>query len=112
MKLVTAIIRPERVSVVQNALEEFGVNGLTISQAGGYGRQRGHRQVYRGVTYSSDLLPKVRLDVVADDMDAMQICRVVLDAARTGNPGDGKVWVTTVDEVFRVSDGTRGHEAV
>lgn len=112
MKLITAIIRPDRVSHIRKGLEEFGVQGLTVSQASGYGRQRGHKQTYRGATYTVDLVPKMRIEIVADEAEAEKIIEVILERAATGQPGDGKVWATTVDSVYRVSDRAEGRLAV
>lgn len=112
MKLITAIIRPEKLDEVREALAAAGVHGLTVSEAAGFGRQRGHVEAYRGAEYAVDLLPKVRLEVVAETQDADGVVDVVVAAANTGRPGDGKVWVTTLDEVLRVSTGERGVAAV
>lgn len=112
MKLITAIIRPEKLDDVRGALGTANVHGLTVSEAAGFGRQRGHVEVYRGAEYAVDLVPKVRLEIVADDRDAAQLVDVVIAAANTSTAGDGKVWVTTLDEVLRVSTGERGVCAV
>ncbi|MBM6400452.1 P-II family nitrogen regulator [Phycicoccus sonneratiae] len=112
MKLVTAIIKPHQLDEVKEALEAFGIQGMTISEAQGYGRQRGHSEVYRGAEYTVDFVPKTRLEVLVDDMDATSVVDVVLKAAQTGRIGDGKVWVTPVEEVARVRTGERGVEAI
>ena len=112
MKLVTAIVRPERVDAVSAALERSGVNGLTVSQASGYGRQRGHTEVYRGAEYTVEFLPKIRVEVLIDEIDVDKVVDAVVTAARTGKIGDGKVWVTSVDEVIRVRTGERGLDAL
>ncbi|GAA4284926.1 P-II family nitrogen regulator [Brevibacterium daeguense] len=112
MKLITAIIRPDKLADVRSALEEFGLQGLTVSEASGYGRQKGHRQFYRGAAYTQDLVPKLRLEILAEDFDALRILEIVLESASTGEPGDGKVWVTTADQVIRVSDRAEGAEAL
>ncbi|GIL36027.1 P-II family nitrogen regulator [Phycicoccus sp. MAQZ13P-2] len=112
MKLVTAIIKPHQLDEVKEALEAFGIQGMTISEAQGYGRQRGHSEVYRGAEYTVDFVPKTRLEVLVDDMDASSVVDVVLKAAQTGRIGDGKVWVTPVEEVARVRTGERGVEAI
>ncbi|MGG5258525.1 P-II family nitrogen regulator [Phycicoccus avicenniae] len=112
MKLVTAIIKPHQLDEVKEALEAFGIQGMTISEAQGYGRQRGHSEVYRGAEYTVDFVPKTRLEVLVDDMDAHSVVDVVLKAAQTGRIGDGKVWVTPVEEVARVRTGERGVEAI
>ncbi|EMQ96683.1 P-II family nitrogen regulator [Paeniglutamicibacter gangotriensis] len=112
MKLVTAIIRPEKTDLIRDALESYGVQGMTISQASGYGRQRGHTQVYRGAEYTVDLLPKVRLEILVDDNSCDDILDVLISTANTGIAGDGKIWVTQVEEVIRVRTGERGLAAV
>ena len=108
MKLVTAIVKPFKLDDVKAALETLGVLGLTVSEVRGYGRQKGHTEVYRGAEYTVDLVPKVRLEVLVDDLDADKVVETVSEAARTGKIGDGKVWVTTVDSVVRVRTGERG----
>ncbi|MFF5790483.1 P-II family nitrogen regulator [Paeniglutamicibacter sp. NPDC012692] len=112
MKLVTAIIRPEKTDMIRAALESYGVQGMTVSQASGYGRQRGHTQVYRGVDHTVDLLPKVRLEVLVEDALCDDILDVLVSTANTGNAGDGKIWVSHVEEVIRVRTGERGMAAV
>ena len=112
MKLVTAVIKPFKLDDVKNALESFGVNGITVSEASGYGRQRGHTEVYRGAEYTVDLVPKVRLEVLVDDADVTRVVDVVVAAAATGSIGDGKVWSTPVEDVVRVRTGERGAEAL
>ena len=112
MKLVTAVIKPFKLDDVKTALEAFGVHGLTVSEASGYGRQRGHTEVYRGAEYTVDLVPKVRVEVLVDDDDAADVIDVVVKAAQTGRIGDGKVWAVPVDTVVRVRTGERGPEAL
>ncbi len=112
MKLVTAVIKPHKLDDVKSALESFGVQGMTVSEANGYGRQRGHTEVYRGAEYTVDLVPKVRLEVIVDDVDAADIVDVIVKAAQTGRIGDGKVWVMPVDDVARVRTGERGLDAL
>ncbi len=112
MKLITAIIKPFKLDDVKNALESFGVTGLTVSEASGYGRQRGHTEVYRGAEYTVDMVPKVRIEVLADDDAANDIIEVIVKSAQTGKIGDGKVWSTPVDAVVRVRTGERGPDAV
>ena len=112
MKLVTAVIKPFKLDDVKTALESFGVHGMTVSEASGYGRQRGHTEVYRGAEYTVDLVPKVRVEVLVDDGDAHDVIDVVVKAAQTGRIGDGKVWSMPVDEVVRVRTGERGPEAL
>ena len=112
MKLVTAIVKPFKLDDVKSALEILGVLGLTVSEVRGYGRQKGHTEVYRGAEYTVDLVPKVKLEVLVDDLDADKVVETVSEAARTGKIGDGKVWVTSVDSVVRVRTGERGADAL
>ena len=112
MKLITAIVKPFKVSEVRDALQEIGVRGLTVSDAQGYGRQGGHTEVYRGAEYQIDFVPKIRVEVLADDNDAAHIIETIITAARTGRIGDGKVWVLNVEDVVRVRTGERGAEAI
>jgi nitrogen regulatory protein P-II 1 len=112
MKLVTAIIKPHQLDEVKEALEAYGISGMTISEASGYGRQRGHSEVYRGAEYTVDFVPKVRVEVLVDDMDAASVSDVILKAAQTGRIGDGKIWTTPVDDVIRVRTGERGVDAL
>ena len=112
MKLITAVIKPHKLDEVKAALEAFGVQGMTVSEASGYGRQRGHTEVYRGAEYTVDLVPKVRLEVLVDDTDVTDVVDVVVKAAATGRIGDGKVWSTTVDDVVRVRTGEHGVDAL
>jgi nitrogen regulatory protein P-II 1 len=112
MKLVTAIIKPFVLEDVKGALEQIGVLGMTVSEVQGYGRQKGHTEVYRGAEYSVDFVPKVRIEVVADDAMADKVVDAVVEAARTGKIGDGKVWVSPVDSIVRVRTGERGSDAV
>ncbi len=112
MKLVTAIIKPFKLEDVKSALEAYGIHGLTISEASGYGRQRGHTEVYRGAEYTVDLVPKVRVEVLVDDDDAAAVVEVVTKSAQTGRIGDGKVWTVPVETVVRVRTGERGPAAL
>ncbi|AZQ73782.1 MULTISPECIES: P-II family nitrogen regulator [Streptomyces] len=112
MKLVTAIVKPYKLEDVKAALQEFGVHGLTVTEATGYGRQRGHTEVYRGAEYRIDLVPKVRIEVLAEDGDADDIVDVIVRSARTGKIGDGKVWVVPLDTVARVRTDERGPDAL
>ncbi|WP_337060923.1 P-II family nitrogen regulator [Kineococcus sp. G2] len=112
MKLLTAIIKPHKLDDVKSALEAYGVQGLTISEASGYGRQRGHTEVYRGAEYTVDLVPKVRVEVLVDDVDAADIVEVVVKSAQTGRIGDGKVWTQAVEDVVRVRTGEHGPDAL
>ena len=112
MKLVTAVIKPFKLDEVRAALLAFGVNVMTVSESSGYGRQRGHTEVYRGAEYTVELLPKVRLEILVDDEDAEDVVDVIVRAARTGKIGDGKVWATSVESVVRVRTGERGADAL
>lgn len=112
MKLVTAILKPHRIDDVKEALETFGITGMTVSEASGFGRQRGHSEVYRGAEYVVDFVPKIRLEVLVEDVDADGVVGVVIAAARTGRIGDGKVWVTSIEDVVRVRTGEKGDEAL
>ena len=112
MKLITAIIKPHRLDEVKEALEAFGVAGMTISEASGYGRQRGHSEVYRGAASTVDFVPKVRVEVLVDDVDGSDVIEVVRKAAQTGRIGDGKIWSMPVEEVVRVRTGERGVHAL
>jgi nitrogen regulatory protein P-II 1 len=112
MKLVTAIIKPFKLDDVKAALETFGVHGITVSEASGYGRQRGHTEVYRGAEYTVDLVPKVRVEVLVDDADVEDVIEVIVKSSATGRIGDGKVWSTPVETVVRVRTGERGVDAL
>ena len=111
MKLITAVVKPHRLDEIKEALQAFGVHGLTVTEASGYGRQRGHTEVYRGAEYTVDLVPKIRIEVLAEDADAEQLIEVVVKAARTGKIGDGKVWSLPVETAVRVRTGERGPDA-
>jgi nitrogen regulatory protein P-II 1 len=112
MKLVTAVIKPFKLDDVKQALESFGVHGMTVSEANGYGRQKGHTEVYRGAEYTVDLVPKVRVEVLVEDDDADDVVDVIVKSAQTGKIGDGKVWSVPVDQVVRVRTGERGAGAL
>ena len=112
MKLVTAIIKPHQLDEVKEALEAYGISGMTVSEASGYGRQRGHSEIYRGAEYTVDFVPKVRVEVLVDDIDAASVADVILKSAQTGRIGDGKIWTQQVDDVIRVRTGERGAEAI
>ncbi len=112
MRLITAIIKPFRLDEVKTALQEAGITGMTVSEAQGFGRQGGHTEVYRGAEYRIDFVPKVRVEVVVDDADAERVVRLIVDAARTGRIGDGKVWTVPVDDLIRIRTGERGTDAV
>ncbi len=112
MKLVTAVIKPFKLDDVRSALETLGVHGMTVTEASGYGRQRGHTEVYRGAEYVVDLVPKVRLEVLIDSADTAAVIDAIIAAAQTGKIGDGKVWVTPVETVVRVRTGERDADAL
>ena len=112
MKLITAIIKPFKLDDVKSALQAFGISGMTVSEASGFGRQRGHTEVYRGAEYTVDLVPKVRLEVLIEGSDVDAVIDVIVKAASTGSIGDGKVWSTPVDNVVRVRTGERGVDAI
>jgi nitrogen regulatory protein P-II 1 len=112
MKLITAIIKPFKLEEVRTAIAEAGSQGMTVSEVRGYGRQKGHTEVYRGAEYTVDLIPKVRIEVLVDDADVAGLTAAILNSAHTGEIGDGKVWSTTVDEVVRVRTGERGSDAL
>jgi nitrogen regulatory protein P-II 1 len=112
MKLVTAIIKPFTLDDVKAALEQLGVLGMTVSEVRGYGRQKGHTEVYRGAEYAVDFVQKVRIEVLTDDAAVDKVVEAVVETARTGKIGDGKVWVTPVETVVRVRTGERGTDAL
>jgi nitrogen regulatory protein P-II 1 len=112
MKQVTAVVKPFKLDDVKAALEVLGVQGLTVTEVQGYGRQRGHTEVYRGAEYTVDLVPKVRIDVLVDEPDADKVVDAIVEAARTGKIGDGKVWVSSVETLVRVRTGERDADAI
>jgi nitrogen regulatory protein P-II 1 len=112
MKLITAIVQPFKLEDVKTALREFGIQGLTVTEASGYGRQRGHTEVYRGAEYTIDFVPKARIEVVVEDADTDAVMEAIVAAARTGRIGDGKVWAVPVESVVRVRTGERGPDAL
>ena len=112
MKLITGIIKPHALDDVKAALEGAGVTGLTVSQAQGYGRQKGHTEVYRGAEYQVDFVPKIRVEIVVDDAELAAVVEAITVAARSGKIGDGKIWVVPIDDVVRVRTGEHGHDAV
>ena len=112
MKLVTAVIKPHKWEEVREALETFGITGMTVTEASGYGRQKGHTEVYRGAEYDVSLVPKIRLEVVVDESDVIDVVGVITKAAQTGKIGDGKVWVVPVDSVVRVRTGETDEAAL
>jgi nitrogen regulatory protein P-II 1 len=112
MKLITAIIKPFKLDDVKTALKEAGMQGITVSEVQGFGRQRGHTEVYRGAEYEIDFVPKVRIEILASDEEVDGLVIAIMESARTGKIGDGKVWVTTVDSVHRVRTGEAGSDAI
>ena len=112
MRLVTAVLKPFKLDDVKTALEAFGVQGMTVSEVQGHGRQRGHTEVYRGAEYTVTFVPKVRIEVLLDDADETRVIDAIVAAACTGSIGDGKVWSTVVDDVVRVRTGERGPDAL
>ena len=112
MKLITAIIKPYKLDEVKSALQAFGVQGLTVTEASGYGRQRGHTEVYRGAEYTIDFVPKVRIEILVDDGDAERVVQQLLTTANTGKIGDGKVWIVPVENVWRIRTGESGPDAL
>ncbi len=112
MKLVTAVVKPHRWEDVRAALESVGVTGMTVSEVSGYGRQKGHTEVYRGAEYDIALVPKVRVEIVVDAADVDAVVDAIVSAGHTGSIGDGKVWVTPVDSVVRVRTGDRDTSAI
>ena len=112
MRLVTAVIKPFKLDDVKAALEQVGVAGMTVSEVQGFGRQRGHTEVYRGAEYTVAFVPKLRVEVLVDDAEAARVVDAIVAAASTGSIGDGKVWSTSVDDVVRVRTGERGAEAL
>ena len=112
MKLITAIIKPFKLDDVKSALTELGLGGITVTEARGFGRQRGHTEVYRGTEYNVDYVPKVCVEVLVEDDDATRFADAIVEAARTGQIGDGKVWITPVEMVIRVRTGEMGSDAI
>jgi nitrogen regulatory protein P-II 1 len=112
MKLVTAVVKPHKWEDVRAALEAVGVTGMTVSEVSGYGRQKGHTEVYRGAEYDIALVPKVRLEIVVDDADVDTVVNAITTSAQSGRIGDGKVWVVPVETVIRVRTGERDASAV
>jgi nitrogen regulatory protein P-II 1 len=112
MKLITAILKPSKVDDVKVALQAAGIQGMTVSETRGFGRQKGHTEIYRGAEYRVDFLPKVRIEVLAEDGEVQSIVDTIVEAARTGAVGDGKLWVTAVEQVIRIRTGERGDDAI
>lgn len=112
MKLITAIVKPFKLDDIKTAIEALGLSGMTVSEASGYGRQRGHTEVYRGAEYRIDLVPKVRVELLVNDAQVDEVIERIIAAANTQRIGDGKIWVTHVEEVVRVRTGERGASAL
>ena len=112
MKLVVAIVKPHRLDEVKEALRDIGVNGLTTTDVEGFGRQRGHTEVYRGAEYQVDFVPKVKVEVLCDDDQVAGVLDALTKAARTGKIGDGKIWVTPVEQIVRIRTGEMGPDAL
>ena len=112
MKKIEAIIKPFKLDEVKEALQDIGLQGITVTEAKGFGRQKGHTELYRGAEYVVDFLPKVKIEVVCEDHAVDRAIEAITDAARTGRIGDGKIFVSTLDEVIRIRTGERGEDAV
>ncbi len=112
MKLIVAVVKPFKLDEVKEALKTLGVHGMTLTEAQGFGRQRGHTEVYRGAEYEVEFVPKIRLEVVVDDAQVDEVTNAVVDSAGTGKIGDGKVWILPVEDVIRVRTGERGVDAL
>jgi len=112
MKLIVAIIKPFRLDEVKTALIGMGVQGLTVTEVRGFGRQRGHTEVYRGAEYKIDFVPKLRLEILVDEPDAERVAQELMEHARTGQIGDGKLWIVPVDAVYRIRTGEAGTDAL
>jgi nitrogen regulatory protein P-II 1 len=112
MKLIVAVLKPFKLDEVKESLKSLGVHGLTLTEAQGFGRQRGHTEVYRGAEYEVEFVPKIRLEVLVDDAQVDEVTASIVDNAGTGKIGDGKVWVLPVEEVIRVRTGERGVDAL
>ena len=112
MRLVTAVVKPFRLDDVKTALEALGVQGMTVTEVQGFGRQRGHTEVYRGAEYTVDFVPKVKLEILVEDAQATDVVERIIESARTGKIGDGKVWIEPVENVFRIRTGEAGSDAL
>ncbi len=112
MKLITAVLKPHMLDPVKEALQELGVSGMTVTEVKGFGRQGGHTETYRGAEYKVDFVPKLRLEVVVDEAMAPQVAETVQNSAKTGNIGDGKIWITPVESLVRIRTGEMGSEAI
>ena len=112
MKLVTALVKPFKLDDIKEALTQLGLPGITVTESKGFGRQRGHTEVYRGDEYTVEFVPKVRIEVLIDDDEARRVADTIVNAARTGQIGDGKVWISPVDTIIRVRTGEMDHDAI
>ena len=112
MKLVTALVKPFKLDEIKDALTTLGLPGITVTEATGFGRQRGHTEVYRGAEYTVEFVPKVRIEVLIDDGEAQRVADTIVTAARTGQIGDGKVWISPVETIIRVRTGELDHDAI
>src|SRR3990170_810356 len=112
MKVIVAVIKPFKLDEVKDALESIGVQGMTVSDARGFGRQRGHTEVYRGAEYQVDFVPKLRVEVAVDDEQVDEVAKAIVTAARTDSIGDGKVWIVPADQVIRIRTGEMGPDAI
>ena len=112
MKLITAIIKPFKLDEVKTALRSAGVEGMTVSEVRGFGRQGGHTETYRGTEYQIDFVPKVRLEAVVDDAEVERVVELIVESARSGKIGDGKIWVTNVESIVRIRTGESGNDAI
>jgi nitrogen regulatory protein P-II 1 len=112
MKLITAVIKPFKLEDVKEALKGSGVQGMTVTESRGFGRQRGHTEVYRGAEYQIDFVPKVQVEILVDSDIVDRVVQTIMDTARTGTIGDGKIWVTPVEGVWRIRTGEEGAEAI
>lgn len=112
MKLVTAVVKPFKLEEVKEALRPVGIQGMTVVESRGFGRQRGHTEVYRGAEYQVDFVPKVRIEILCDEGQVEQVVNAILDSGKTGSIGDGKIWVTPVENVWRIRTGEKGKDAI
>jgi len=112
MRKVEAIIKPFKLDDVKEALNEIGIEGITVSEVKGFGRQKGHTELYRGAEYVVDFIPKIKMEIIVGDDRVEQVVTVIADAAKTGRIGDGKIFVTPIDEVVRIRTGERGEDAL
>lgn len=112
MKKITAMIKPFKLDDMREALSSIGIHGMTVSEVKGFGRQKGHTEVYRGAEYAVDFMPKMKVEIVAEDEMTERIVKTMIETARTGKVGDGKIFVQTVEQVIRIRTGETGHEAV